>query len=243
MLPGVVCVDSRRRIPWSVVAGDRLAPGCPSTSREMRPVTSRKLSAAGQAGGSRESVFQAALRSFYSRGYDAASMRDIAKAGGVTTAAIYHYYASKQELLMDVISRFMQQSIEATREAIASAGDCPAEQLFAAARSHVLWNASDVVSSFVVNSEIRSLEPHNRQRNIAQRDELQRMFDGVGERGVEEGVFATPWPREASRAVVTMCTSVARWYKASGPLSPEAIADRYGHMSLSLVGSSVAVEH
>lgn len=206
-------------------------------------MTSRRLSTAGHASVSRETVFQAALRSFYVHGYDGASMRDIAKAGGVTPAAIYHYYASKQELLMDIIGRFMQQSIETTRSAIAGAGDGPAEQLFAAARSHVLWNASDVVSSFVVNSEIRSLEPHNRQRNIAQRDELQRMFDEVVERGTAEGVFATPWPREASRAVVTMCTSVARWYKAAGPLSPAEIADRYGHMSLSLVDSSVQVVH
>lgn len=205
-------------------------------------MTSKRPSAAGQASVSHETVFQAALRCFYVHGYDGASMRDIAKAGGVTPAAIYHYYSSKQDLLMDIISRFMQRSIDTTRSAISDAGDDPAEQLFAAARSHVLWNASDVVSSFVVNSEIRSLEPHNRQRNIAQRDELQRMFDAVVERGAAEGVFATPWPREASRAVVTMCTAVAGWYKAAGPLSPGEIADRYGHMSLSLVGSGTQVQ-
>ncbi|MEU6262896.1 TetR/AcrR family transcriptional regulator [Saccharopolyspora shandongensis] len=204
-------------------------------------MTSRRLSTAGQSI-SRETVFQAALHSFYVHGYDGASMRDIAKAGGVTPAAIYHYYASKQELLVDVINRFMQQSIETTQAAIAEAGGGPAEQLFAAARSHVLWNASDVVSSFVVNSEIRSLEPHNRRLNIAQRDQLQRMFDEVVERGATEGVFTTPWPREASRALVTMCTAVAGWYKVTGPLSPDEIADRYGYLSLSLVGSRVQVD-
>ncbi|MDA3626068.1 helix-turn-helix domain containing protein [Saccharopolyspora sp. WRP15-2] len=69
------------------------------------------------------------LRSFYVNAYDGASMRDIAKAGGVTPAAIYHYYASKQELLMDIIGRFMQQSIETTRAAIAGAGQALARKM------------------------------------------------------------------------------------------------------------------
>jgi AcrR family transcriptional regulator len=197
-------------------------------------VTSRRHPALGRTNPGRETIFQAALTCFYRHGYDGTSVRDIAKASGTTPAAMYHYYESKQDLLIDIISRFMQQSIETTRQAIEKAGEDPAEQLFAAARSHVLWNASDVVSSFVVNSEIRSLEPVNRRRNIAQRDELQRMFDAVMERGAREGVFAAPWPLEASRAVITMCTSVARWYRVGGALSPDEIADRYGHLSLAL---------
>lgn len=152
---------------------------------------------------------------------------------------MYHYYESKQDLLVDIIGRFMGQSIEVTSAAI-GAESGPSARLFAAARSHVLWNASDVVSSFVVNSEIRSLEPVNRRRVIAQRDKLQRMFDAVVEHGAAEDVFVTPWPREASRAVVTMCTAVANWYKSSGELSPEEIADRYGTMALSLVGAREA---
>ncbi|MFE6758132.1 TetR family transcriptional regulator [Streptomyces sp. NPDC057684] len=184
-----------------------------------------------------ESIFQAALTCFYRHGYHGTSVRDIAKASGTTAAAMYHYYGSKQDLLVDVIERFMQQSIEVTSTAIAQAKDDPAAQLFAAARSHVLWNASDVVSSFVVNSEIRSLEPDNRRYNIAQRDKLQRLFDAAVERGATEGAFATPWPREASRAVVTMCTAVATWYRSGGKLSPEQIADHYGAMALSLVGA------
>lgn len=183
-----------------------------------------------------EVIFQAALTCFYRHGYDGTSVRDIAKASGTTPAAMYHYYASKQELLVDIIGRFMGQSIEVTRAAVEAAGDDPSVQLFAAARSHVLWNASDVVSSFLVNSEIRSLEPDNRRLNIAQRDTLQRMFDAVVLQGVADGAFLTPWPREASRAVVTMCTAVATWYKSAGELSPEEIANRYGFLALSLVG-------
>ncbi|MEU6262910.1 TetR family transcriptional regulator [Saccharopolyspora shandongensis] len=186
----------------------------------------------------RQVIVDAAVRCFYKQGYEGSSVRDIAEDAGVTPAALYHYYASKQDLLMDLITRFMASSIDRTEDALRRAGPDPVARLFGAAQSHVLWNASDVASSFIVNSEIRSLSPANREQHIAQRDRLQRLFDTCVEEGCDKGVFTTPWPHEASRAVVVMCTFVARWYRESGPLSPEEIAWRYGHMALSLVGAS-----
>ena len=40
-------------------------------------------------------ILQVALERFRSHGFDATSMRDIAKAAGVATGAAYYYYASK----------------------------------------------------------------------------------------------------------------------------------------------------
>lgn len=181
-------------------------------------------------------LFGAAARCFYEQGYHGTSVRDITEAVGWTPGALYHHYRSKQDLLMDIVSWFLAQSIAATRDALAQAGSDPSARLYQAARSHVLWNASDVVASFVVNSEIRSLDPENRTRNIAQRDELQRLFDDAVADGVSAGVFSTPYPKDASRAVVTMCTAVASWFKPDGPLTPAEVATRYAEMSLSLVG-------
>jgi hypothetical protein len=49
------------------------------------------------------------------------------------------------------------------------------------------------------------------------------------------GRFGTPHPRDASRAVVTMCTSIPHWYRAGGPETPEEIARRYVRFSLDLM--------
>ncbi|TDT79517.1 TetR family transcriptional regulator [Arthrobacter sp. AG258] len=181
-------------------------------------------------------LFKAAAQCFYEHGYHGTSVKEITDAVGWTPGALYHHYRSKQDLLMDIVSWFLSQSIAVTREALEVAGTDPVARLYHAARSHVLWNASDVVSSFVVNSEIRSLEPENRARNVAQRDELQGLFDTAVADGVASGVFTTPYPKDASRAVVTMCTAVASWYKPEGPLTPADVAIRYAEMSLNLVG-------
>lgn len=52
-------------------------------------------------------------------------------------------------------------------------------------------------------------------------------MDDLVEQGVQAGRFATSFPHEASRAVVTMCTGVARWYRPDGELSPHDLAERY----------------
>ncbi|MDQ4214962.1 TetR/AcrR family transcriptional regulator [Microbacterium capsulatum] len=186
----------------------------------------------------KQAIIAAALKCFHERGYEGSSIRDVAQVAGVTGAAVYHYYGSKQDLLMEILEDFLAKSIQATKDAVSRVGSDPVARLFAAAQSHVLWNTSDVAASFVVNSEIRSLSPENRAKHIPKRDELQRIFDDAVEDGCREGLFLTPWPLEASRAVTVMCTFVARWYREGGPLSAEEISWRYGHMALSLVRST-----
>jgi hypothetical protein len=69
--------------------------------------------------------------------------------------------------------------------------------------------------SFIGNGELRSLAGH--KRIVGKREHQQRIFDSVVEDDVAAGVFHLEWPREASRALVTMCTSVATWFRRDGP--------------------------
>jgi len=45
--------------------------------------------------------------------------------------------------------------------------------------------------------------------------------------GVERASSRRAYPKEATMALVTMCTAVAQWYRPDGPLRPDQIADRY----------------
>ena len=42
-------------------------------------------------------------------------------------------------------------------------------------------------------------------------------------------------PREAARAVVTMCTALPQWFRDTGPASPEHVAGQYVDFALDLV--------
>lgn len=61
-------------------------------------------------------ILESALDLFRKKGYDAATMRDIASQAGVATGAAYYYYASKDAIILDFYQRSclaMQPEIEA----------------------------------------------------------------------------------------------------------------------------------
>jgi AcrR family transcriptional regulator len=53
----------------------------------------------------RENIYQAALRCFRERGFEQATMREVAKEAQVALGAAYYYYASKDALVMDFYQR------------------------------------------------------------------------------------------------------------------------------------------
>lgn len=73
-------------------------------------------------------VLDAAERRFVERGFDAASVDEIANDARVTRGAVYHHYASKPGLFLTVVQRKQQQVADAV-VAAADAAHSPADSL------------------------------------------------------------------------------------------------------------------
>jgi AcrR family transcriptional regulator len=178
----------------------------------------------------------AAIDVFGRHGYHGTSIRDIAERAGLSSAALYHHFSSKQDLLFQIMDRGIEVLVRQTQEAYAAAPPTPEDRLAAIVRVHVLAHTVDPVGSLVGNSELRSLDPENRAVVVEKRDCQQRLFDRVISDGVAEGVFVAPHPRETARAITSMGTAVASWYRPTGPLGPEEIAARYVTLALATAG-------
>jgi AcrR family transcriptional regulator len=57
----------------------------------------------------RDEILDVAAQCFAERSYPAASMNDIAAAGGTSKARLYHYYESKEAILFDLLDRYTQR--------------------------------------------------------------------------------------------------------------------------------------
>lgn len=57
----------------------------------------------------RDEILDVAAQCFADRSYPAASMNDIASAGGTSKARLYHYYESKEAILFDLLDRYTQR--------------------------------------------------------------------------------------------------------------------------------------
>jgi AcrR family transcriptional regulator len=73
-----------------------------------------------RAGQTRAAIIEAALRLFRETGYEAATMRAIAREAGVSTGNAYYYFGSKEELIREFYARNQAEHDAACRAVLAT---------------------------------------------------------------------------------------------------------------------------
>ena len=184
----------------------------------------------------REDIHSAALELFARLGYHATSMRAIASAAKIQPAAFYHWYPSKEALLIHLQDDFMDRLTEKVESAMALQ-DRPALKLAAAVREHVVFHGRHPRAAFVTDSEIRALRPQARKALIARRDAYQDIFVGATEAGVQDGSLRVSNPRIAMYSTLLACTGVALWFNPKGQLALSEVADLQVELILSSLGA------
>ncbi|WP_017615665.1 TetR/AcrR family transcriptional regulator [Nocardiopsis salina] len=169
----------------------------------------------------------AALSAFAEQGYHGTSIRRIAEKAHLSVPGLYHHYPSKQALLEGLVTTVMQELLDRSGQAVEEAGPSAQRRFDHVVECLLRFHMHRRRQAFIASTEIRSMKPEVRDSYIALRDEQQRMLDRIVEQGVAEGVFATAYPLDASRAVTTMCVAVATWFRPDGELGPDQVVERY----------------
>jgi AcrR family transcriptional regulator len=74
----------------------------------------------------KQAIVETAAALFATRGFNGASVADIAQRGKISKSLIYHYYQSKEDVLYDVMISHVRALEAAAREAVA--GDAPPDR-------------------------------------------------------------------------------------------------------------------
>jgi AcrR family transcriptional regulator len=187
-------------------------------------------------------IVEAAVSTFAAKGFHGSTIREIAERAGVSVPGLYHHFASKQQLLERVMDDTMDALLDATRAAVAGIDDDPVSLLEAIVATHVRFHIEFQRQSFVGNTELRSLVSPARERVVRKRDRQRAYFETAIQQGLHAGVFRTAHPTEAARAIVTMCTAVATWYRPNRPLSPVQVVERYCDLALELLTDTTTTQ-
>lgn len=201
---------------------------------QERAGNSRGREVSGQS--TKRRIQDAALHLFAAKGFFATGIRDIADRVGVTTAALYHYMGSKDELLVEIMVSSMTQLIRTAQECLATA-DEPTAELAALVRAHVGYHALDPLRSMVNDDELRAVSGEPRARIMALRDSYEVLWARTLERGLQSGVFDIADAKITRLALLEMCNGVDRWYSSAGPMGPGAVADAFADLALAMVGA------
>lgn len=186
----------------------------------------------------RQRIGDAALQLFATKGFAGTGIRDIADRAGLSTAALYHYMGSKDQLLV----AFMVESMtELTRVALAALDGVagPAAQLSALVRAHVGFHTLDAQRSLVADDELRAVSDVAFTKVMQLRDGYERLWAEALERGKRSGEFTFGDARITRLALLEMCNGVARWYSDRGPRHPAEIADSFADLALAMVRARI----
>lgn len=180
----------------------------------------------------RGEVLDAAALVFAERGYHATSIEDLIEATGLTRGGLYHYTASKRDLLFGVVEQLMEPLLgEAT--AILAEPQTPEVHLRELMRVWLQHVASHRAHMIVFSQERRTLEREPGWESVASaRARFEKLLADVLGRGRRDGSFALRDQQLGLLMLLGLVNYTPQWYSPAGRLSPEQIAERYCDMLL-----------
>lgn len=180
----------------------------------------------------------AAVHLFASRGYAATSIRDIAKAVGITNAGVYHFVESKEDLLHGLMVHGQELLSSTTRDHLEGV-DRPEDRLALLVSGLVGAHGVNRMTSRVTDGELRSFDPASSvYADIVQRrDEYENLWRDTLSRGVEEGVFDLTDRRLTRLALLAMCTGVSEWFREDGDVGLDEVCAEFVNVALTAVNA------
>ncbi|OEV04883.1 TetR/AcrR family transcriptional regulator [Streptomyces nanshensis] len=180
-----------------------------------------------------------AVDAFAERGFHATTTRDIASRAGMSPAALYIHYKTKEELLFQISRVGHERSVAVLAEAADGDGS-DAERLARAVRLFVRWHAEHHTTARVVQYELAALGAEHYEEIVGLRRRSEEILRGVLESGHAAGEFEVADVRGTTLAVMSLCIDVARWYSPHGRRSPDEIGTLYADLVLRMVAPRAA---
>jgi AcrR family transcriptional regulator len=187
-----------------------------------------------------EHLLSIAARVFADQGYHATTMRDLARATGMSLAGMYYYVQGKDELLFLIQERCFQLVL-AGASAVLAEGATPAERVARFIEHHVGFFASHMSEMKVLSHEARSLTKARLDKiNRLKRRYVDLLTSQIAQ--LEGDGTARLDPRLAAYGLFGMMNWIYTWYDPKGPVSPETLADHFAQLFLTgATGSPSAV--
>jgi AcrR family transcriptional regulator len=196
-----------------------------------KPTTKRKSQRGGNQRG--EAVRQVELLAiaadlFADRGYVATTVRDIADAAGILSGSLYHHFDSKESMIDEILSTFIDQTL-ASYESVIAEGKGPKDTFEGLVRTSLESMVGSRAAILIYQNESRFLAAQPRFSYLtAAHRKFEKIWTDVLKKGVKSGEFRDSIdPKLVYRLVRDTVWTAPRWYRPGGPLKPDRIIEQY----------------
>jgi TetR/AcrR family transcriptional regulator, cholesterol catabolism regulator len=190
-----------------------------------------------------DAILDAAVQAFGRDGYEDSKWADVAKAVGIGSTALYHYFESKLHCLYVIMADTLEARLSQFEADTRDVSDYPAA-IERVLRAGFELSDQEVLCHRVLIAEQALLAVHRtspreeeaRQRASARTRDLEFAWATFLSRAMEQGAIPEADPRLLTRAALGLHNSVWHWYRTGGNLTLAQVADFYVARCLAVLG-------
>jgi AcrR family transcriptional regulator len=188
----------------------------------------------------RAEIIKVAADVFRERGYDAATLNDVAARLGTDRASLYYYVGSKEELLQAIVRDVLSQNLEAAEQVRKQKGSAP-EKLQALIEHMIESFDRSYPHMYVYLEDIGRIARQDSEwaRDVVQSTKkFESIVGDVLKQGRREGSLRSDLAVElCSFGLFGMINWTHRWYRPGSKYSPKEVAAAFSAMFLEGCGT------
>jgi AcrR family transcriptional regulator len=178
-------------------------------------------------------ILKAAAKLFADRGYSGTSSREIAKLAGKTQSVVFHYFATKEAIMLALADTALNEPLERL-EAICALDVDPAVKLYLAIFNQADFLCRRPVQYRAILNDAEGLRWKSAgfSNDIKKTEALVR---NIMQTGHKAGLFEFDDIRLTIRSILWFVNSLLQWYDDEGEAPPRKIAMMYGRNVLKMI--------
>lgn len=186
-------------------------------------------------------LVEVATEVFFEKGYDAASLQDIADRLGMLKGSLYYYIQSKEDLLYELISEVHKAGLANIKTLAAQPGHA-LERLHMVVVGHVEHVCRNLTSTAVFLHELQAL-PRERQAEIIGAEGSYRgVFQELLIEGKADGLVRADLDvKVGALSILGSLNWMYRWFRPGGEFTPREIGEQFADLVVRSVASEKGI--
>jgi AcrR family transcriptional regulator len=201
-----------------------------------------RVADAGRAATRRAAVIKAAARVFSQKGYQAATVDDIAREMGVSKGVVYYQFRSKEDVFAEIMVTAISEALRLLKQTTRKSGS-PADRLRNGIRELIAFNLEETTPGYyskMVVGNLRAISAAGREAIRTLERDYQRVVVDLIREGQAAGVFDVQNPSVTAMNILTAANGVSNWFVPGRPANASEVADE---VSAQLIRGILAKRH
>lgn len=188
----------------------------------------------------KEKITEQSVFLFEKKGFTETSIQDIVDAIGVTKGTFYYYFSSKEELLMDIHLRYIDEMLSNQNKIVDNDALSSKEKLLAIVQMLIGNIKTQGASAKIFFREMSNLNEERLAEIIPKRDQFRLTIEKVIKDGIDNGEFR----KSLNVPIVTFgILGIAnwsyQWFNPEGSMSDHEVAEVFTEMILTGIENQV----